>query len=106
MLLAVAGLNQKAIEERFKRLAKGDWSFFSLAECAAFNFARKQAKDPLSVSDGDIRLLVEQFGNDRAIDVIWWSCRCHYMTCVSDAFQLQLERDNVFDGFLPAPVDR
>lgn len=106
MLLAVAGLSQKGIEERFERLAAGDWSSFSPAECAAFGFAQKLAKDPLSVSNRDIRLLVEQFGSDGAIDVIWWSCRCHFMTCVSDAFQLQLERDNVFDGFLPAPVGR
>ena len=35
-------------------------------------------------------------GPERALDVLWWSCRCHYMTCVSDAFQLPLERENVF----------
>jgi hypothetical protein len=29
--------------------------------------------------------------------VIWWACRCHYMTRVADAFQLPLERENVFD---------
>jgi hypothetical protein len=28
--------------------------------------------------------------------VIWWACRCHYMTRVADAFQLPLERENVF----------
>jgi len=29
------------------------------------------------------------------MDVIWWACRCHYMTRVADAFQLPLERENV-----------
>jgi multidrug efflux pump subunit AcrA (membrane-fusion protein) len=28
--------------------------------------------------------------------VLWWAARCHYMTRVADAFQLPLERDNVF----------
>jgi hypothetical protein len=28
--------------------------------------------------------------------VVWWTARCHYMTRVADAFQLPLERDNVF----------
>ena len=32
------------------------------------------------------------------MDVIWWACRCHYMTRVADAFQLPLERENVFQG--------
>ncbi len=31
------------------------------------------------------------------LDVIWWACRCHYMTRVADAFQLPLERENVFE---------
>jgi hypothetical protein len=47
---------------------------------------------------------VRYFGNERALDIIWWVSRCHYMTCVSDAFQLPLEEHNVFDGFLPAPA--
>ena len=28
--------------------------------------------------------------------MIWWSSRCQFMTKISDAFQLQLERENVF----------
>jgi hypothetical protein len=45
--------------------------------------------------------LIAHFGLHRAMDVLWWSCRCHYMTRVADAFQLPLERDNVFEGYGP-----
>jgi hypothetical protein len=30
------------------------------------------------------------------VDLIWYAGRCNYMTRVADAFQLPLERDNVF----------
>lgn len=96
MLLAVAGLDDKAIEERTRRLASGDWSSFPSAEQVAYAFARKQAREPAAV--GDVRELVRHFGPERAMDVIWWACRCHYMTRVADAFQLPLERENVFKG--------
>jgi alkylhydroperoxidase family enzyme len=99
MVLAVAGLNLDAITDRTRLLASGDWSSFSPAEQAAFRFARKQALDPAAVTAEDRRQLVRHFGSDRALDVIWWSCRCHYKNCVADAFQLPLERENVFDGF-------
>jgi hypothetical protein len=102
MLLAVAGLDPKALQERTARLASGDWSKFSPADQAAFAFARKQAKDPASISAGDVEGLVKHFGPDRAVDVIWWACRCHYMTTVADAFQLPLERENVFQGVIPS----
>lgn len=101
MLLAVAGLDPSALEERERRLAGGDWSSFPAPERAAFAFARKQALAPASVADADVRELVELFGRERAIDVIWWACRCHYMTRVADGFQLPLERENVFDGGTP-----
>lgn len=100
MLLAVAGLDEKKIEERTKRLASGDWSSFSPAEQVAFAFAKKQAVSPAAVDDEDVRELVRHFGPERAVDVIWWACRCHYMTRVADAFQLPLERDNVFMGMM------
>jgi hypothetical protein len=96
MLLAVAGLDQQAVTERTRRLAEGDWSRFSAGERLAFAFARKQATDPASIGDADVSGLVRHFGVERALDVIWWSCRCHYMTRVADAFQLPLERENVF----------
>ena len=40
--------------------------------------------------------LIDHFGTERALDVLWWACRCHYMTRVADAFQISLERENVF----------
>jgi hypothetical protein len=96
MLLAVAGLNNDAVTERTRRLASGDWSSFSAADQAAFAFAKKQARRPWTVTNDDFQELVRHFGQERALDVLWWACRCHYMTRVADAFQLPLERENVF----------
>ena len=101
MLLAVAGLDDKTIAERTRRLASGDWSSFTPAERAAFHFARKHARTPWAIDADDVAELMHHFGEERALDVIWWSCRCHYMTRVADGFQLPLERDNVFHGLLP-----
>src|SRR3954463_9321516 len=103
MLLAVAGLDQNAITERTKKLADGDWSAFPPAERTAFAFARKLSKEPAAVGPADLAELRHVFGPERAIDVVWWACRCHYMTRVADAFQLPLERENVFDGYFPPP---
>ena len=102
MLLEVAGLKKDAIDERTEKLASGDWSSFSPGERAAFDFARKQAKTPWSITAADVAELQKNFGDGRALDVIWWACRCHYMTRVADAFQLPLERENVF----AAPVKK
>ena len=101
MLLAVAGLKQEEVTVTTRRLA-GDWSDYPAPERAAFAFARKQSTDPASVSDADVAGLVRHFGVERALDVIWWACRCHYMTRVADAFQLPLERENVFQGLVPS----
>jgi hypothetical protein len=99
MLLAVAGLDKNAVAERTRLLAGEDWSSFGPADRAAYAFARKQAREPASVTNADVAGLVRHFGRGRALHVIWWTCRCHYMTTVADAFQLPLERENVF---LPA----
>jgi hypothetical protein len=109
MLLAVAGLDSDAVAERTRRLASPDWSGFPPAERAAFAFARLQARRPWAVADEDVQELVHYFGSERALDVIWWACRCHYMTRVADAFQLPLERENVFQqpaAAKPAPAKR
>jgi hypothetical protein len=45
---------------------------------------------------------VRTFGNDRSLDLIWYGAWCNYMTRVADAFQLPLERENVF----AAPKDK
>jgi alkylhydroperoxidase family enzyme len=105
MLLAVAGLKEKDISERTRRLASGDWSQFTPAERAAFALARKQAREPCTITDADVQSLVQHFGPERAIDVLWWACRCHYMTRVADAFQLPLERENVFQQAALPPKD-
>ncbi|WP_435018278.1 carboxymuconolactone decarboxylase family protein [Tundrisphaera sp. TA3] len=96
MLLGVAGLDPGQIADRTAKLASGDWSGFPPAERIAFAFARKLTRAPWDISEADIRRLGDAFGPERALDVIWWSSRCQFMTKVSDAFQLQLERENVF----------
>src|ERR1700731_3955640 len=105
MLLAVAGLDDREIQERTKKLASGDWSSFPAAEQAAYLFARKQAQQPWAITQEDVNMLLRHFGQERALDVIWWVCRCHYMTKVADAFQLPLEKENVFLGLFP-PTDK
>ena len=95
MCLAVAGLQDKEIDEVTRRLS-GDWSEFTDAERAAFTFTRKQARDPALIADADVRELERHYGRDGAWHVIWWASRCHYMTKVADAFQLPLERENPF----------
>ena len=95
MCLAVAGLKENEVDEMTRRLA-GDWSSFTPAEQVALAFARKQAQDPASITDADVRELERHYGRDRAWQVIWWASRCHYMTRVADAFQLPLESENPF----------
>jgi hypothetical protein len=99
----VAGLPKDEISRRTALLASGDWSSFPPAEQAAFAFARKQSDSPWEIDSADITRLIDHFGRERALDVVWWSSRCQFMTKISDAFQLQLERDNVFADF-PAPA--
>jgi hypothetical protein len=95
MCLAVAGMNDREVSETTRRLA-GDGSTFSKAEQAAFAFTRKQAQDPASITDEDVRDLERHFGSEKAWQVIWWTSRCHYMTTVADAFQFPLEEENPF----------
>ena len=104
MLLAVAGLDDEQVAERCRKLAEGDWTEFSTADRTAFVFAYKQSKTPWKIDANDVQRLVDQFGRERALDVIWWSCRCHFMTRVADGFQLPLERDNVFQP--PQPPEK
>lgn len=103
MLLAVAGLSQETVNERSRRLAGQDWSGFTPREQAAFRFARKQANRPAAITGEDVEELVRHFGPSRAMEMVWWTSRCHYLTRVADAFQLPLEKENVFDGFAPDP---
>jgi hypothetical protein len=96
MLLAVAGLDAKGVAQQTQKLAAGDWSSFAPGDQAAFAFARKQASAPNTIDRDDVQSLVRHFGVARTLDIVWWACRCHYMTRVADGFQLPLERDNVF----------
>jgi hypothetical protein len=104
MLLAVAGLDKNSLDERTRLLASGDWSSFPPSDRSAFLFARKQAKAPWAINSDDMKMLIDHFGRERALDVVWWACRCHYMTRVADGFQLPLERENVFQPPKPAPA--
>jgi alkylhydroperoxidase family enzyme len=97
MLLAVAGLKLDEIKKRTKKLADGDWSDYSAAEQIAFQFAHKLAKDPAALTNQEMKRLTETFGSHRAIDLIWYGAWCNYMTRVADAFQLPLEKENVFE---------
>ena len=96
MLLAVAGLSEQQVHDKTKILADKDWSKLTPQERVAFHFAKKQAKTPWDISADDIAQLEKAFGRKRMLDVIYWACRCHYMTKVADAFQIPLETENVF----------
>ena len=98
MLLAVAGLSEEEIQQRTGKLAAGDWSDFPRAERLAFEFGYKLAREPWAIREKDVQDLVDAFGPHRAADLIWYGSWCNYMTRVADAFQLPLERENVFAG--------
>ena len=70
---------------------------FSPAERVAFQFAYKLSREPAAISNEDFSALREMFGRHRAVDIVWYISWCNYMTRVADAFQLPLERENVFD---------
>jgi alkylhydroperoxidase family enzyme len=96
MLLAVAGLKPEEVKSLTKKLASGDWSDFPRAQQTAFGLAYKLTRDPATITDKDRAALVEVFGRERAVDLIWYVAWCNYMTRFADAFQLPLERENVF----------
>ncbi len=103
MLLAVAGLDAKSLDERTRTLASGDWSSLDPADRFAFALAKKLAKEPWSMTDEDRQGLIAHYGLERALDILWWNARCHYMTRVADAFQIPLERENVFEDLADRP---
>lgn len=96
MLLAVAGLAPADIQDLTRRLASGDWSSFSAAHRLAFRCAWQLTRAPATFGESDRRALVATFGHERAVDVIWHVAWANYMTRFADAFQLPLERENVF----------
>ena len=96
MLLAVAGMKANEVKKHTKELAEGDWAAFSPAERLAFRFAHKITREPWAVTAKEVETLTDTFGKHGAIDLIWYAAWSNYMTRVADAFQLPLERDNVF----------
>lgn len=101
MLMEVGGLKPAEIAERTRRMADGDWQEFSASERAAFSLASVMTRAPSAVTDDDLARVRTAMGQERALDAVWWIARCQFMTKVSDAFQLSLERDNVFKDFEP-----
>ena len=107
MIWETSGLTKPEIAERSRLLAGDDWSSFSTEEQRAYAFSRKLTRAPWTITGADIGGLKRDFGPERALAVIWWTCRGHYMTRVSNGFQLGLERDNVFRGYFtdtPSPA--
>ena len=96
MLLAVAGLNELALQKRVAKLASGDWSSFKADERAGLFFAHKLTRTPWAVRQTDLDTLTAHLGRERALDTVWYVCWCNYMTRVADAFQIPLEGENVF----------
>jgi alkylhydroperoxidase family enzyme len=96
MLLAVAGLKPGEVKALTEKLAVGDWSDFPNAQRTAFALAYKLSKDPAAFTAEDRAALIEVFGPERAVDLIWYVSWCNYMTRVADAFQLPLEKENCF----------
>jgi len=105
MLLAVAGMKQDEVNAMTRKLA-GDWSDFPADERAALIFTRKQAKNPASITDEDIKELERICGKDKAWQVIWYAASRHYMTTVADAFQFPLEKENPFFAMPGAKKDK
>jgi len=95
----VAGLTREQIAERSRVLASDDWSSFPPDQQRAFDFARKLSRTPWQVSSSDVETLQHDFGSDRALFVALNATRYHYMTRISNGFQLTLERDNVFFAY-------
>jgi hypothetical protein len=96
MLLAVAGMDSAAIRQRTDVLAGTDWTTLSAVDRAAFAFAGRQARVPWEITTADTEQLVTWLGQERALDIVWWTSRCNFMTRVADALQLPLETENVF----------
>lgn len=92
----VVGLDKEEIAERSRLLAGDDWSSFSSADQRAYAFARKLSRSPPEVSQKDIAELCRDFGAERVKPILLNASRYHYMTRVSNGFQLTLERRNVF----------
>jgi alkylhydroperoxidase family enzyme len=106
MLLAVAGLSDDDLKAKVKVLAGKDWKTLPAHERLAFRFAAKLTRTAAEVTPADVAEMAEAFGPERAIDLIWYTCWCNYMTRVADGFQLPLEKENVFATPPPPPQEK
>ncbi len=99
----VAGLSLDQIAERSKKLAGEDWSGFPGEQQRALAFARKLSKSPATVTADDLATLKQDHGDDTALSVVLHTSRYHYMTRISNGFQLKLESENVFFDYWNKP---
>lgn len=99
----VAGLSRDQIAERSRRLAEGDWAAFTPTEQRALAFARKLTLTPGEVSRSDVAQIQQDFGPEKSIAILLHASRHHYMTRISNGFQLTLERENVFYDYYNVP---
>lgn len=92
----VAGLSLPEIAARSRVLGSDNWSSFPIAEQHAFAFVRKLSQFPGEIEAADVIQLKQDFGAERALLILFNASRHHYMTRISNGFQLTLERENVF----------
>lgn len=92
----VAGLSRDEIAQRSRILSSNDWSGFPESEQLAFAFARKLTMSPGTISQQDLSQLDHFFGSKKSLSILLHASRHHYMTRISNGFQLTLERENVF----------
>lgn len=92
----IAGLNADEIAARSRLLSDSDWSTFSSAEQSAMRFARTLSLNPAKVAPERLAELDQAFPRRTALLIRLNCSRYHYMTRISNGFQLPLERTNVF----------
>jgi alkylhydroperoxidase family enzyme len=92
----VAGLSAQQIAARSRLLAWEDWSTLPPGEQRAYQFARKLSARPWEVSVEEIEGLRHFFGDLQTVVMLVNASRYHYMTRISNGFQLTLERENPF----------
>ena len=99
----VAGLSLDQIVKRSQKLSGNDWSGFPVEQQRAFAFARKLSMEPARVTNEDLETLKRDHGADTALSIILHTSRYHYMTRISNGFQLKLESENVFFDYWNQP---
>ena len=99
----VAGLSLDQIAKRSQKLAGNDWSGFPAEQQRAFAFARKLSREPGRVTNEDLETLKQDHGSDTALSIVLHTSRYHYMTRISNGFQLKLESENVFFDYWNRP---